>query len=188
MIQKPNQNRPQAPKDNEESKIEKPFPIVGVGASAGGLPAFTEILSHLPQDPGLALVFIQHMDPAHVSQLPALLSRVSRMPVLEVKANVRVERDHVYLISPNTDLQISGGVLQLTSAHREKKPPFHLPIDTFLESLAKDQKERAIGVILSGTGRDGAEGMAFIKSEGGMAFVQDGTAQYPDMPKAAMAT
>lgn len=175
------------PADTEKAKSQRPFPIVGVGASAGGLPAFSELLSHLPQDPGLALVFIQHMDPAHVSQLPLLLSKVSRMPVLEVKDGIRVEKNHVYVIPPNADLHFSEGVLQLKGIHRERKPPFHLPIDTFFESLAKDQKERAVGVILSGTGHDGSAGAVAIKAAGGRVFVQDDfSAQYPDMPKAAM--
>ncbi|MDO8644469.1 MAG: CheR family methyltransferase [bacterium] len=134
-------------------------------------------------------MLIQHMDPAHESQLANLLSKSSQMPVIEVTGDMPVEIDHVYIIPPWADLCLSGDTLKLITRQKKAKPPFHLPIDLFFTSLANNRKENAIGVILSGTGADGAKGLLAIKSKGGRTFVQEATsAQYPDMPKAAMAT
>jgi two-component system CheB/CheR fusion protein len=161
------------------------FPIVGIGASAGGLEAFTQLLRALPNDTGMAFVFVQHLDPTHETVLTALLSKATRMPTSQVADNTPVRPDHVYVIPPNHSLTISGGILRL--GRRDKTPGRHLPIDTFLASLADDQGARAIGVILSGTGSDGAVGLRAIKSAGGVTFAQDErSAQHAGMPHSAV--
>jgi two-component system CheB/CheR fusion protein len=160
-------------------------PIVGVGASAGGLEAFTELLSHLPDDTGMAFVLIQHLDPRHESHLTELLSKESRMPVSEVKAQTRVEANHVYVIPPRCNLGISSGVL--------RTPPrpasgCNMPVDAFLRELAADRGSQTLGVILSGTASDGTLGLQAIKAAGGVTFAQDApTARFDGMPKSAIA-
>jgi two-component system CheB/CheR fusion protein len=159
--------------------------IVGVGASAGGLEAFTELLSHLPDDTGMAFVLIQHLDPKHESHLTELLSRASRMPVSEVKGETRAEANHVYVIPPRCNLGISDGVL-----HTPPRPDSgrNMPIDSFLRALAADRGSKALGVILSGTASDGTLGLQAIKAAGGITFAQEiETAKYDGMPKSAIA-
>jgi len=163
-----------------------PFPIVGVGASAGGLEAFTQMLGALPVDTGMAFVLVQHLSPTHASQLAAILSRSTAMPVAEVRDGTRAEPDRVYVIPPDCDMVISRGCLQLIP--REKARGQHRPIDRFLRSLAEDQRDLAIGVILSGTATDGTLGLEEIKAEGGITFAQDGTAQQGSMPGSAIAS
>jgi two-component system CheB/CheR fusion protein len=162
------------------------FPIVGIGASAGGLEAASSLLRHLPSDTGFAYVLVQHLDPDHESALTQLLARVATLPVLEVTADLPVERNQVYVIQPNTNLQIKGGVLRVRP--RERVPPVYHPIDTFLESLAEDRRDRAIGIILSGTATDGTLGLEAIKAAGGITFAQDESAKYDSMPKSAVAS
>jgi len=161
------------------------FPIVGIGASAGGLEAFTSLLKHLPQDTGLGFVLVQHLDPQHESVLTDILTRATRMPVREARKNIRVEPNHIYVIAPNTSLTMSDGKLKLHP--RGQTRGGHRSIDIFLESLAQDQRERAIGVILSGTATDGTLGLESIKAEGGITFAQDESAKYDSMPRSAMA-
>ena len=175
------------PSNGEPESENQPlsFPIVGVGASAGGLEAFTELLKHLPTDTGMGFVLVQHLDPQHESALTQLLARVTSMPVHEVTDNLRMEANHIYVIPPNTNLAIKEGVLKLQS-----RPPGRMPsrsIDFFFESLARDQREHAIGVILSGTATDGTIGLEAIKAEGGIAFAQDESARYDSMPRNAIA-
>ena len=161
------------------------FPIVGIGASAGGLEAFGALLAALPAHPGVAFVFIQHLDPKHQSLLPEILSRPTRMEVREAQEGMRVRPDHVYIIPPNTNLTISRGTLRVLP--RSTTRGQHLPVDLFLRSLAEDQKNKAIGVILSGTASDGALGLKAIKAEGGIAFAQDEqSAKYDGMPRSAV--
>src|SRR5881296_3483329 len=117
----------------------KRFPIVGIGASAGGLEAFTQLLKHLPMDTGMGFVLVQHLDPDHESALTELLKRVTSLPVNEVADNSRVEPNHVYVIAPNTNLTIAQGVLKLQPRQPGRAP--HLSIDFFFESLAHDQRE-----------------------------------------------
>ncbi|MGE5575318.1 MAG: chemotaxis protein CheB [Ignavibacteria bacterium] len=163
-------------------KIDQ-FPIVGIGASAGGLNAIQKLLENLPEDTGLAFVVIQHLAPTQESMLPEILSRSTKMPVNKVENEMRVEINHVYVIPSGVSMTISNGLLKL----QPKEAPFK-PIDEFLRSLAEERKAQAIGIILSGTGTDGTEGLKFIKAEGGITFAQDPkTAQYPDMPKNAIA-
>ena len=162
------------------------FPVVGIGASAGGLEAFRQLLERLPVDTGMAFVLVQHLDPTHDSILAELLSRSTRMPVSEVRDGVAVAPDHVYVIPRNTNMTIAGGVLRLLP--RDEERGRHRPIDYFLRTLAEDQSHRAIGVILSGTASDGTLGLEVIKAEGGVTFAEDPkSAKYDSMPRSAIA-
>ena len=162
------------------------FPIVGIGASAGGLEAFTLLLQELPSAINMALVLVQHLDPTYKSLLTELLSRTTKLAVEEVTDGTRVKPGHVYVIPPNTTMTISKRVLHLTP--RSEVDRRHTPIDGFLESLAQDQKSRAIGIILSGTSMDGIHGLRAIKDEGGITIAQDEkSAKYYDLPRSAVA-
>lgn len=159
--------------------------VVGIGASAGGLEAFTELLRHLPSDTGLALVFIQHLSPTRETTLPHLLSSVTGMPVAEATGGLSPQPNHVYVIPPGVGMTVNEGRVRLTPRDETK---IFLPIDSFLHSLAADAGERAVGVVLSGTGSDGAEGLREIVAAGGIALVQDPEqARYDGMPRAAIA-
>ena len=161
-----------------------PFPVVGVGASAGGLEACTELLKHLSPDTGMAFVFVQHLDPTHTSMLSTLLSRASPVPLHEAAEGMAIEPNHAYVIPPNTYLSIADGVLRLTPRPATRGVP--MPIDYFFASLAEHRASQAIGVVLSGTGSDGTNGLAEIKARGGITFAQDEkTATYASMPRAA---
>ncbi len=163
------------------------FPVVAVGASAGGLEAVTQLLSRIPAKSGIAIVLIQHLAPKHDSSLVTLLSRVSKMPVSEVARTTAVEANHVYVIPPGKDLIYGGRKLFLKP--RDENHGLHMPVDRFMESLAKDEAHRAIGVVLSGTGSDGALGLQAIKARGGIALAQsEDSAKYDGMPHAAIAT
>jgi two-component system CheB/CheR fusion protein len=160
--------------------------IVGIGASAGGLESFTKLLEHLPEDSGMAFVFIQHMDPTHESLLTTLLSKKTRMPVSQITHHMAIEPNCVYVIPPDTNLFLKERRFQLEPRLKTQSPP--MAIDSFFRSLADHEKENAIGVILSGTGSDGALGAAAIKAAGGVVFAQDGaTAKYNGMPHSAAA-
>ena len=175
------------PDDRGAPALPAVFPIVGIGASAGGLEAFNEFLDHLAPDLGMAYVLVQHLDPKHHSILASLLAGRTRMPVSEAGDGMRVEPDHVYVIPPNTNLAILGGVLHLMPPAETRAP--QLTVDYFLRSLAQDQGSRAIGVILSGAASDGVTGMKMIKTEGGITFAEDqDSARYSSMPEAAIAS
>ncbi|WP_339082901.1 chemotaxis protein CheB [Pseudomonas sp. TMP9] len=162
------------------------FPIVGVGASAGGLEALELFLAHVPPACGLAFVIVQHLDPTCKGFLVELLQRVTAMPVMQITDRMKVKADHVYVIAPNTDLSILHGVLHLLEPVAPRG--LRLPIDYFFRSLAADQQERAIGVILSGMGSDGTLGLRDIKECAGSVFVQDPpTAKFDSMPRSAIA-
>ena len=163
-----------------------PVSIVGIGASAGGLEAFQELLQALPEDTGMAFVLVQHLAPKHESILSELLSKATKMPVIEVREGMAVQPNHVYVIPPNADMSVVDGVLHLSplAADRARR----MPIDMFLRSLADDQQGRAIGVILSGTASDGTLGLQAIKALGGVTFAQDdASAKYSAMPRSAIA-
>ncbi|MEI7614142.1 MAG: chemotaxis protein CheB, partial [Betaproteobacteria bacterium] len=165
------------------------FPIVGIGASAGGLAAFEAFFSGLPvdHDPGMAFILVQHLAPDYHSMLAELVQRFTRMPVFEVADGMVVNINCVYIIPPNRDLAFFGGALQLLepAAPRGQR----LPIDFFLRSLAQDQHERAIGIVLSGTGSDGTQGVRAIKGEGGMVIVQSPeSTEFDGMPRSAIGT
>ena len=158
------------PADPSEPIPRNPFPIVGVGASAGGLDAVTELLAHLPEAPGMGFVVVQHLDPHYESHLAELLSRATRMPVVEATDGLAVRADHVYVIAPNTNLTVAQGLLHVTPRGGARP---HLPVDLFMRSLAAEQQIRAIGVLLSGSGSDGTLGLCEIKAVGGITFAQD---------------
>ena len=161
------------------------FPVVGVGASAGGLAAVTDLLKHLPPGIGAAFVIIQHLDPKHGSLATDILSRVSPIPVNEVEDGMRIRPSHVYVIPPNRNMHLQRGVLRLTP--RTEGRGQHLPIDLFFRSLAEDRGDQAIGVVLSGIASDGTIGIQAIKAEGGFTFAQEPTsAQYDGMPRSAI--
>jgi two-component system CheB/CheR fusion protein len=187
---KPNKE-PTSDSDNqlmpaEESKQSKKFPVVGVGASAGGLDAFKRLFGNLPSDTGMAFVLVQHLAPSHTSILSELLAKVTSMPVAEITDGMVVEPDHVYVIPPSAELAIYHGVLRLTV--RKETRGQYLPINYFFNTLAEDQDGVAIGVVLSGTGKDGTEGLKAIKAEGGIVFVQDpDSAEQTGMPQSAIA-
>jgi len=158
------------------------FPIVGIGASAGGIEAVSALLRELPENPGFAVVIIQHQEAKRVSGIVHVFSNTTSLPVTEAQDNEELRPDHVYVVPPYADLTISGGVLRLGA--RETRA--NLPIDLFFESLAEDQGSRAIGVILSGAASDGARGMKAVKAEGGITFAQDETSRFDSMPRAAI--
>ena len=164
---------------------ETAFPIVGVGASAGGLEAFTELLTALPLDTGMAFVLIQHLEAEHESMLTELLSKVTEMPVTEVRKATPVEPNHVYVIPANADLSLADGAIRVSA--RKAAAGRHLPIDHFFRTLAEAQAHLAIGVVLSGTASDGTLGLKAIKAAGGITFAQEPkSAKFDGMPKSAL--
>lgn len=163
-----------------------PFPVVGVGASAGGLEAYTQLLNALPDDTGLAFVLVSHLSPTHASMLAEILGRATRMPVTQVADEAAVQPNQVYVIPPDRSMVIRGGRLILEP--RSQGPGAPRPIDQFFRSLAEDQWHQAIGVILSGTANDGTMGLQEIKAYGGLSFAQDETAQHDGMPRSAIAS
>jgi two-component system CheB/CheR fusion protein len=159
--------------------------VVGIGASAGGLEALTQMLEHLPKKTGMAFVYVQHLDPSHESMLTAILSRTAPIPVKEAKQGVRVLPDVLYVIPPNKNMRIVNGALRL--AARGRGGAHMVSIDNFFRSLAADQGERAIGIVLSGNASDGTLGLKAIKEEGGITFAQkEDSAKYPSMPHSAI--
>src|ERR1017187_1799988 len=140
----------EAPEPAAQSTTE--IPVAGIGGSAGGLEVFKQLLADLPADTGLAIVFVQHLDPKHHSMLSEILARSTTMPVREAADGMPVEANHVFVIPANGDLTIARGVLRLTP--RAHAPGIHMPIDRFLRSLAEEGGSRAIGVIPSGAGED----------------------------------
>lgn len=161
--------------------------IVGVGASAGGLEPLEQFLANIPPASGLAYVVVQHMDPTHKAMLGELLQRATEMPVHEVSEAMRVEPDTVYVIPPATELTVVGGALRLSTPMQPRG--LRLPIDVLFSSLARDQGEQAIGVVLSGMGSDGTVGVQAIKSQGGLTLAQrPDSAQFDSMPRNAIAS
>jgi two-component system CheB/CheR fusion protein len=161
------------------------FPIVGLGASAGGLEALEQFLGHVPKGCGLGFVVVQHLDPTHKGILVELLQRNTSMPVIQIKDRMKIEPDHVYVIPPNKDLSILHGVLHLLEPAAPRG--LRLPIDFFFRSLADDRHERSLGVILSGMGSDGTLGLRAIKEKAGAVFVQTpASAKFDSMPRMAI--
>jgi two-component system CheB/CheR fusion protein len=185
----PGPEQAQIPAEHSKGSLDptngKPFPIVGVGASAGGLEAIRQLLAHLPDDTGMAFVLVQHLDPRHESRLADLLAKTTRMPVSNASHGVPVRANHVYVIPPNADIAIAGGVLHVSPREETHRP--HLPIDYLFRTLAEDQQARAIGVVLSGTGSDGTLGLCEIKAVGGITFAQEErSAKHTGMPHSAI--
>lgn len=167
---------------------EAKFPIVGLGASAGGLEALEDFFRHMPADSGMAFVVVTHQPASHTSLLPDLLRKHTGMPVQEVTAGVRVEPDHIYLSQPGLHLALIHTVLQPMHAD-DSHTSLQFPIDYFFRTLAEDQKEHAICIILSGTGTDGTLGLQAVKGVGGMCMAQsEQSARFPGMPNSAIAT
>ncbi len=162
-----------------------PFPVVGIGASAGGLEAITELLGKLSPQPGLAFLIAVHLDPHQKSHLPEILGKTTAIPVREVSTDMAVRVNEVYVIPPNTNMALADGHLMLTP--RTLAPGSHMPVDHLFRSLARVQGSKAVGVILSGGGTDGVLGVQAIKSEGGITFAQDEkTARHASMPRSAI--
>jgi two-component system CheB/CheR fusion protein len=171
-------NKPKIPSQNL-------FPVVGIGASAGGLEAFKKLITAIPEDSGMAYILVQHLHPGHESALPEILQRVSKIPVVEISDNVHVDPDNIYVIPSNKILVATDGVLKLSP--RSAKDRLNLPINIFFSSLAEVHQAHAIGVVLSGTGSDGTAGLKDIKDQGGLTFAQDpASAAYDGMPQHAI--
>ncbi len=161
------------------------FPVVGIGASAGGLDAFKKLIAPIPEDSGMAYILVQHLHPKHDSALSEILQRVSKIPVIEISDNVKVSPNNIYVIPSNKMLIATDGILKLSP--REAANKINLPIDIFFSSLAEVHQTHAIGVILSGTGSDGTAGLKHIKDSGGLTLVQDPTtSSYDGMPQSAI--
>ena len=161
------------------------FPIVGIGASAGGLEAFTQLLKHLPPDTGMAFVLIQHLDPTHSSFLCEALAKATAMPVSEAVDGEVVRANHVYVISPNADIALHQNRLSLV--HRAATGLPHLPVDFFLHSLARERGSHSFGVVLSGNASDGTDGLRAIKAADGITLAQDPkSAKFGGMPRSAV--
>ncbi|MDO9326681.1 MAG: chemotaxis protein CheB [Methanoregula sp.] len=170
-------------KEDNPRKVN--FPIIGIGASAGGLEAFELFFKTMPADSGMAFVLVPHLDPGHASMLSEILQRNTTMPVHEAKDQITIQPDHVYIIPPAKDMTIFHGTINLSPP--EQARGLRLPIDSFFRSLAEDQGERAICVILSGSGSDGTLGLRAIHGAGGVSFVQEpSTAKYDGMPSSAV--
>lgn len=175
------------PADTDQQKEggSTPFRIVGMGASAGGLEAFEQFFRNAPPDSGMGFVLVPHLDPGHASILTEILQRCTTMPVVEAQDHLLVAPDHVYVIPPNRDMMIFHGCLQLSEP--EKPRGHRMPIDGFLRSLADDQGDKSIAVILSGTGSDGTLGLRAILGAGGVSYVQEpSSAKYDGMPTSAI--
>ena len=161
------------------------FPIVGIGASAGGLESFSELLALVPAGTGMAYVFVQHLHPGHASHLVEILSKWAGFPVEQAQEAVKILPDRLYVIAPNTTLTLGGGVLHVRSRDPAERP--HRPVDAFFHSLAQERGRNAIGIILFGSGTDGAKGIQAVKQAGGITFAQDeSSALFHGMPNSAI--
>ncbi len=171
----------------QPNRVPRRFPIVGIGASAGGLEALEQFFSNTPPNNGMAFVVIQHLDPTYVGIMPELLQRATDMKVIQVSDHLQIRPDHVYVIPPNRSMSVLNGYLHLFEPTELRG--LRLPIDIFFRSLADDQNEKSIGIILSGMGSDGSLGLKAIKGKNGIVLVQDpATAKFNGMPNSAIAT
>lgn len=169
-----------------ESVSPNSFPIVGIGASAGGLEAFTALFAALLPDIDMAYVLVPHLDPLRESAISQILSRTTTMPVVQIEEGMSPQPNHVYVIPPNCDLRIQDSRFQISD--REQSRPVNTTIDVFFRSLAEDQGSNAIGIVLSGTASDGTHGLSAIKGENGITFAQEThSARYDSMPASAIA-
>ncbi|MGH8212708.1 MAG: chemotaxis protein CheB, partial [Rhodanobacteraceae bacterium] len=176
---------PHNPGTGQRSRLA--FPVVGMGASAGGLGALRQVLEHLPKRNGMAFVVILHLSPKHESGADTVLQACTEMPVVQVREETPLQPDHVYVISPAHDLMMTDGVLCVTQAERPYGRP--VAIDLFFRTLADAHQDKAVGIVLSGTGADGSTGIARIKEQGGVTFAQlPEDADYEDMPRNAIAS
>ena len=180
-----NRNKDKTQTNKPLSKSSNQFPVMGIGASAGGLDAFKKLIKSIPDDSGMAYMQVQHLVPKHESLLPELLQKVTNIPVLQISDDIRVEPDHIYIIPSNKMLIANDGVLELSPRPEKRRNERNLPIDLFFTSLAEVHQSRAIGVVLSGTASDGTLGLKAIKEHGGTTFAQDeASAAFEGMPTA----
>jgi two-component system, chemotaxis family, CheB/CheR fusion protein len=171
--------------ESKSNSVKTNFPIVGIGASAGGLEALEQFFENMPADNGIAFVVIQHLDPDHPGIMPELLQRITNMKVYQAADKLVVKPNHVYVIPPNKSMSILNGALFLFEPIEARG--LRLPIDYFFKSLANDQKENSVGVILSGMGSDGSSGLKAIKEMNGAALVQEpNNAKFDGMPRSAV--
>lgn len=178
-----------ADEEGTRAESQSTFPIVGIGASAGGLAAFETLFSSMPGgvQPGMAFVIVQHLAPDHKSMLADIIQGYTGMKACEAEDGMEVMPNCVYIIPPNWNMAISDARLHLIQP--EKPRGQRLPIDYFLRSLAEDMRERAVGIVLSGTGSDGSQGARAIKGAGGLVIVQDpASTEHSGMPRSAMGT
>ena len=177
-MEKENKNKPKILSKNL-------FPVVGIGASAGGLEAFKKLIKTIPDNSGMAYILVQHLHPEYSSSLPEILQRETTLPVNEIRDNVEVQPDHVYIIPANKMLVATDGILQLSP--RPSRDQKNMPIDIFFSSLAEVHQSHAIGIVLSGLGADGTIGLKNIKGQGGLTFAQSpDSAAYDAMPQSAI--
>jgi len=170
----------------EKFPMKTAVPMIGLGASAGGLEALSRFFDAMPDDSGAAFVVVSHLSPQHVSLLPELLQRHTSMPVVQISDGTQAVANHIYIISPNHNLLVLHGALHLLEIDRTKG--LNLPIDIFFKALAQDQGQHSVGIILSGTGSDGLQGCKAIKVAYGMVIAQDeSSAKYDGMPHAVIA-
>ena len=175
------------PEDRNPDLRNSPVLYVGIGASAGGLEAIDAFFSHMPHQSGMAFIVIQHLSPDYKSLMVELLSKRTRMPVRRAEEGMRVKPNQVYLIPPKKNLSIFHGKLLLSE--QDQARGFNLPIDVFFHSLAEDQAEKGVGIVLSGTGSDGMRGIRSIKEAGGIVVVQsEESAKFDGMPRSAIST
>ena len=160
------------------------FPVVAIGASAGGLEAMMELLKHLPPDTGMAFIYVQHLSPDHKSLLTEILSKKTKMKVQEIDDMDKIKPDNVFVIPYNKGIEVTDGHIKLIPRSDSSTS---ISIDVLFSSLAHAQKDRVIGIVLSGSASDGTSGLATIKHEGGLTFAQDDTAKFASMPRSAIA-
>lgn len=181
---KPDTVKPLKDKISKNIEVSR-FPIVGIGASAGGLEALEEFFENMPVDNGMSFVVIQHLDPNHIGIMPELLQRITPMKVIQATDQLKVKQNSVYVIPPNKSMSLLNGALHLFDPVESRG--LRLPIDIFFRSLAEDQKEKSVGIILSGMGSDGSLGLKAIKGQEGLVLVQDPiTAKFDGMPRSAV--
>jgi two-component system CheB/CheR fusion protein len=172
------------PEQVAKRKTSKPFVVVAIGASAGGLEAMSHFVENLPQKTGMAFVYIQHLDPTRKSHLEEILGRLTKIPVQTARENLKIKPDNIYLIPHDKNMRILDGHLRLDK--RQVGLTINMPIDKFFKSLAEVHKERSIGIVLSGNANDGTTGLKEIKSAGGITFAQDSSAKFESMPRSAI--
>ncbi len=178
---------PSTPKNSNLARSNLKFPVVGIGASAGGLKALLTLFVHMPRDCGMAFVVIMHLSPKHESNADKILQNVTKMSVLQVNQPVPIERNHIYVIPPAMDLQMNDGYLRLVKPERERGA--QVAIDLFFRTLADVHHSHAVGVVLSGSGSDGSVGLSRIKEQGGVTLAQTPEdAEYDSMPRSAIET
>jgi two-component system, chemotaxis family, CheB/CheR fusion protein len=182
-----NRAEPSTPKNMPLTRSTLEFPVVGIGASAGGIQALLNLFENMPNDCGMAFVVIMHLSPKHESHIDKILQNVTKIPVLQVTHPVAIERNHIYVIPPALDLSMNDGYLRLQLPERERGP--QVAIDLFFRTLADVHHSHALGIVLSGTGADGSVGLSRIKEQGGITLAQmPEDAEYDSMPASAIET